>query len=211
MKDYNKAFIYKISNGKLHYYGSSAVTYEHRKQGHMAKSNLTNSKIIINSGLPWTMEIVEYFPCSCVEELQDREAWYITNNECVNEKLPGAYRRAGGKIAYHKAYLKRYRQDNKAAIKATKKRYRQDNKAAIKASNNQYYQDNKAAIKARNKRYEEGNAEAIKARKKRRYQEDVCKQVLHDMINRIESEFTRQTNEGPPTRVQPYQARPKGE
>ena len=104
MKDYNKAFIYKISNGKLHYYGSSAVTYERRKQAYMASSNTTKSKTIINSGLPWTMKIVEYFPCSCVEELQDREAWHISNNECVNASLPGAVRRAGGDQAYNGQY-----------------------------------------------------------------------------------------------------------
>ena len=90
MKDYNKAFIYKITNGKFHYYGSSADTYENRKQCHMTPSNKCKSKTIINSGLPWTMEIVEWFPCSCVKELEDREAWYISNNECVNEQLPGA-------------------------------------------------------------------------------------------------------------------------
>ena len=181
MKDYNKAFIYKISNGKLHYYGSSADTYERRKQTHTAPSNQTNSKIIINSDLPWTMEIVERFPCSCVEELEDREAWYITNNECVNEKLPGACRRAGGETAYHK----RYNQVNKAAKKAYFRRYWQDNAASIKAKRKQLYQHN------------------------------VCKQVLQDMISRIENEYSLacvndtldtsndQTNEGPPTRVQP--------
>jgi hypothetical protein len=189
MKDYNKAFIYKITNGTLHYYGSSADTFEKRKWGHMGLSNKCSSRIITNSGLPWTMEIVEWFPCSCVEELEDREAWYISNNECVNEYLPGACRRAGGKIAYYR----------------------------------QHYQNNADAIKARAKRYRQDNADSINARNKQRYQHNVCKEVLHDIINRIENEYSLacvndtldtsnvQSNEGPPTRVQPYQARPKGE
>ena len=137
MKDYNKAFIYKITNGKLHYYGSSANTFAQRKESHMATSNDCKSKTIINSGLPWRMQIVEYYPCSCVEELEDREAWYISNSECVNERLPGACRRAGGK----RAYLKRYYQKNAAAIKARHKRYKQQNADSFKARNKQRYQE----------------------------------------------------------------------
>lgn len=114
MKDYNLAFIYKITNGVLDYYGSSADTYEQRKSKHIAPSNTCTSKKIINSGLPWTMDIIEWFPCSCVEELEDREAWWIVNNECVNEYVPGAIRRAGGA----KAYRKQYRADNAEDINA---------------------------------------------------------------------------------------------
>jgi hypothetical protein len=138
MKDYNKAFIYKITNGKLNYYGSSADTFEHRKSHHTVHSNTCMSKVIINSGLPWTMEIVEYFPCSCVEELEDKEAWYITNNECVNEKLPGACRRAGGLTAYRKNYY----QDNADEFKAYQNQYYQNNSEAISARNKQRYQEN---------------------------------------------------------------------
>ena len=138
MKDCNKGFIYKITNGKLHYYGSSANTFAQREESHMATSNDCKSKTIINSGLPWRMQIVEYYPCSCVEELEDREAWYISNNECVNERLPGACRRAGGK----RAYLKRYYQKNAAAIKARHKRYKQQNADSFKARNKQRYQEN---------------------------------------------------------------------
>jgi hypothetical protein len=114
MKNFNLAFIYKITNGVLDYYGSSADTYDNRKRTHVSKSNTCTSKKIINSGLPWTMDIIEWFPCSCVEELEDREAWYIMNNECVNEYVPGAYRRSGGK----QAYKKQYRDDNAEAENA---------------------------------------------------------------------------------------------
>ena len=132
MKDFNKAFIYKITNGVLDYYGSSAITYEQRKRRHVSKSNDCTSKKIINSGLPWTMDITEWFPCSCVEELEDREAWYIANNECVNENVPGAVRRAGGKHAYDK----QYKTDNAEAIKAYNKKYKADNADKINARRN---------------------------------------------------------------------------
>jgi hypothetical protein len=104
MKNFNLAFIYKITNGVLDYYGSSADTYDNRKRTHKKSTNTCTSKKIINSGLPWNMDIIEWFPCSCVEELEDREAWYIMNNECVNEHVPGAVRRAGGANSYQNQY-----------------------------------------------------------------------------------------------------------
>jgi hypothetical protein len=157
-------------------------------------------KIIINSGLPWTMEIVEWFPCSCIEELEDREAWYISNNECVNENLPGACRRAGGQTAYtkqcyqnnsyaRKAYQKQRYQNNSDAILAQQKQYKQENADSIKACSKRYRQENAEAIKARKRHYNEENADSIKASRKQRYQHSVCKKVLHDMITRIEDEF----------------------
>ena len=130
MKDFNKSFIYKITNGVLDYYGSSADTYEKRKSKHVSKSNTCTSKKIINSDLPWSMDIIEWFPCSCAEELEDREAWYIANNECVNEHLPGAVRRAGG-------------------VKAYDKQYYSNNAEKIKQQNKQHYTDNADKINAR--------------------------------------------------------------
>jgi len=112
MKDYNASFIYKITNGVLDYYGSSCDTFNNRKSNHTKPSNTCTSNKIINSGLPWTMDVIEWFPCSCLEELEDREAYWIKNHECVNEYVPGAVRRAGGLKAYKK---KRY-EDNKEAI-----------------------------------------------------------------------------------------------
>ena len=145
MKNFDQAFIYKITNGILDYYGSSADTYEQRKRLHVSKSNQCTSKKIINSGLPWTMDIIEWFPCSCVEELEDKEAWYIVNNECVNESVPGAIRRAGGK----KAYNKQHYAENTEDIKAYKKQYQSDNAEDIKAYKKQYYTKNSDKINAR--------------------------------------------------------------
>jgi 5-methylcytosine-specific restriction endonuclease McrA len=78
------------------------------------------------------MDIIEMFPCSCLEELEDKEAEWIENNECVNEHVPGALRRAGGKKAYDK---KRY-EDNKEAICEKNKQRYADNKEAINAKRN---------------------------------------------------------------------------
>ena len=118
MTNFNNAYIYKISNGELVYYGSSADTFEKRRRSHMAPSNECTSKQIIDGELAWSMDVIEMFPCSCVEELEDKEAWYIKNHPCVNEKLPGAARRAGGKAAYRRQYTKKHYQENKTEINA---------------------------------------------------------------------------------------------
>ena len=132
MRDYNQAYIYKITNGVLDYYGSSADTFERRKVIHSAPSNKCTSKQIINGELPWTMEVIEWFPCSCVEELEDKEAWYIKNHTCVNENDPGGMRRAGGRVAYDR---QRY-QENRDERNANTKNYYQENKETLKAKAN---------------------------------------------------------------------------
>jgi len=136
MKDYDKSFIYKITNGVLDYYGSSCDTYANRKSTHTKQSNTCTSKKIINSGLPWTMDIIEWFPCSCLDELEDREAWWIMNHKCVNEHVPGAIRRAGGKKEYDKKRHKQHYEDNKEALNEKSKQYYEDNKEAINAKRN---------------------------------------------------------------------------
>jgi len=120
MKDYNKSFIYKITNGVLDYYGSSCDTFETRKKNHTSPSNSCTSKKITNGELPWTMDIIEWFPCSCLDELEDREAYWIMNNVCVNEKVPGAIRRSGGLKAYQKKISAQHYEDNKEAINKKK-------------------------------------------------------------------------------------------
>ena len=147
MKDFNKSFIYKITNGVLDYYGSSADTYENRKSKHVTPSNKCTSKKIINSELPWTMEIIEWFPCSCADELEDREAWWIANNECVNEQLPGAVRRAGG--------IKAYRTKNADAENA-----RRNVKHNCDVCGGKYTLSNKA-IHYKTKKHQKAIAEAV--------------------------------------------------
>ena len=146
MKDYNASFIYKITNGVLDYYGSSCDTFDNRKSGHTSPSNRCTSNKITNSGLPWTMDVIEWFPCSCLEQLEDREAWWIMNNECVNEYVPGAVRRAGGKKAYDKKLSAQLYEDNKEAILKKRKQRYADNKEALNEKQKQYYADNKEAI-----------------------------------------------------------------
>ena len=122
-------FVYKITNGVLCYYGSTGMTLDERKRLHMSKYNVCSSRVITQGELPWTMEVVEYVACTTKDELEDREAFYIMNNECVNMVVPGNIRRAGGMKAYDR---QRY-QENAEEIKAKNRQYNQDNKESIEA------------------------------------------------------------------------------
>ena len=101
--DYSNGKIYVIisPNHDLFYYGSTVLTIEQRFNIHKAKSSRCTSRKIIDAGNAEIFEI-ESYPCSCLEELEDREAFYIVNDweGSVNDRVPGAMRRAGGKKAY---------------------------------------------------------------------------------------------------------------
>lgn len=134
---YAHAVIYVIisPNCDLFYYGSTINTLEKRFAVHKGKKSTCTSRQIIEAGGAKIYEI-ESYPCTCLSELEDREAWWILNDwdGCVNENVPGAVRRAGGltaymkaynakpeQIAYYKAYHKAY--NAKPEIKARKKAY----------------------------------------------------------------------------------------
>ena len=114
--DYSNGKIYVIisPNCELVYYGSTTDTLKKRFDNHKFKRECTSKKII-DAGESDIYEIEKY-PCSCKEELEDREAFYILNdwNGCVNECVPGAVRRAGGRKAYKKI------NDSKPEVKAHK-------------------------------------------------------------------------------------------
>jgi len=103
----------KFSNGKIYkvvspnhpkvYYGSTPQTLADRWTHHTSPNQGCSSKEIIDAGDAEILEI-EPFPCTCKEELEDREAEFIENDwdGCVNKAIPGAIRRAGGEKAYMK-------------------------------------------------------------------------------------------------------------
>ena len=104
MPDYNDSQIYKIvsPNHEKVYYGSTTQTLEKRFSVHLTL-NCSSTEIINAGGAD--IKHIEWFPCDNKHALEDREAYFILNNwdDCVNTRVPGAMRRAGGKTAYYKA------------------------------------------------------------------------------------------------------------
>ena len=140
------------------YYGSTTRSLNHRKKGHKdhyneyksGKQGYMSSFDILSQGTEWTIEIVEEVEDE--EQLLVREGYYIKNNECVNNRVPG--RTEEEKKEKLKEKSARWYQDNKEYYKEYKAQYREANKDHIKEYNDQYYQDNKEKIKA--KRGEKG-------------------------------------------------------
>ena len=89
MPDYANAKIYKIvgEDGST-YYGSTTQSLKGRINGHIySKVTTAYNKII--SQMDWEIILVENYPCETRKELEDREAWYIRENPCVNGQIPG--------------------------------------------------------------------------------------------------------------------------
>ena len=110
--------IYKIvsPNTKLVYYGSTVQELSVRFSGHKSDRSCMSRKIV-DIGCA-SIELIKNFPCSCVEDLEDEEACYIRDDwaGCVNESIPGATRRAGGR----KAYKKEWSNNNTEKIKESR-------------------------------------------------------------------------------------------
>jgi len=91
--EYENGKIYKITdntNGNV-YYGSTKVGLNKRLSDHKydykrreKEKNCRTSSLIICNG-DYTMELVENYPCKSRTELEEREAYYINNFECINK------------------------------------------------------------------------------------------------------------------------------
>jgi hypothetical protein len=119
--DYNNGKIFIISSESTDkiYYGATVLTLDDVLHKHTHKSgSASESGPIVKYGNA-IIQHVEFFPCSSVEELEDRHAYYIMNNrdKCINKRIPGtARRKAGGKKAYDDNIREKYNELNKKQI-----------------------------------------------------------------------------------------------
>lgn len=136
MVNYQYGRIYKItcsSTNKV-YVGSTTQPLSKRLARHVEdyqlwkagvkKSYMTSFEIL--EGGTYRIELIEYFPCTTVEELRAREGKHIREIDCVNKTVPGRTR-------------KEYRQDNKEKIRE----YCEKNKERIKERAKKYFEENK--------------------------------------------------------------------
>jgi len=154
MVNYKNAKIYKLVNDELNltYYGSTCDELRKRLYGHKKKSNKCCSKIMFGSG-EVKIYLVEKFPCNDRIELNQKERYYIENNECINKIIPCRT-------------AKEYREDNKEKIKEKDKKWKENNKDYQK----EYREKNKQKIKQYMKEYQINNKDKIN-KKQRQYRE----------------------------------------
>jgi hypothetical protein len=162
----------KYKNGKIYkitdiaytkcYYGSTIDKltnrmHKHRTHYKMFNNNKTNGltafSIFDEFGIEnCKIELVELFPCNSKIELEQREGFYIKNNDCVNKMVAGRTRKEykEDNKEYYKEYFKQHYIDNKEHKLKIAKNYR--NKPEIKEKNKEYH-----------KQYRQKNKEKLKA------------------------------------------------
>ena len=120
--DYNNGKIFIISSESTDkvYYGATVLTLNDELHNHThnyPKSRYESGPIVKYGNA--RIQHVEFYPCSSVEELEDRHAYYIMNNrdKCINKRIPGtARRKAGGKKSYYNIIMQKYKELNKKQI-----------------------------------------------------------------------------------------------
>ena len=145
--DYKNGKIYKLVNDELNltYYGSTCTPLYKRLYQHKTKSNKCSSKILFEKG-EVKIYLVEKFPCNDRIELNQKERYYIENNDCVNKRIPARTKKERNKI---------YRENNKDLIKKKDKEYRENNKDKINKRKKEYRENNKDKIKEYNEKYKQ--------------------------------------------------------
>ena len=153
MVNYQNGKIYKLVGNGLTYYGSTCDELYKRLYNHKKKNNKCKSKLLFDSGDKVEIILVEKFPCNDKIELQQRERYYIENNECINKQIPTRT-------------LKEYRDDNKDKIKQREKEWRENNKDKIKEKLKEYREKNNEKINEKKREYREKNNEKLKQYKR---------------------------------------------
>ena len=120
-----KGIIYKLFNDEFIYYGSTTQKYfSSRINQHKYSKNKCTSKIF--NGI-FNYEIVETIEIKKINELVERESYYIKNNICINKNIPCRTQ-------------KQYRLDNKDKIIDLQKKWREKNKNKFNQSQKKYYE-----------------------------------------------------------------------
>jgi hypothetical protein len=148
MPDYQNGKIYQITGNGKTYIGSTCEKLlcqrmtNHRRCYKLFTEQqhyyLTAFEVL--SDPECVIELVELFPCTCLDELRKREGFYIRETNCVNKLIAGRTIKEyylDNKDVYSQYYL-----DNKERIKA----YYQANKESISKRQKQYYLNNKKAM-----------------------------------------------------------------
>ena len=128
MVNYENGKIYKLYSPtkNIVYYGSTAEKYLSRRfHKHLAHyKRYKNGKIGYTTSFDvlecedYKIELLEEVSCNNVEQLRERERYYIENNECVNKNIPNQTQKEwrNNNEDYRKSYEKKWRENNKDHI-----------------------------------------------------------------------------------------------
>jgi group I intron endonuclease len=136
MPDYSKAKIYKIVNqfNNEIYVGSTIESLSARMAKHRchakAKPHVRVYKHFNSLGIEtFSIELIEYYPCATIEELQAKEGEWIRKIGTLNHQIAGRS-------------LKQWLEDNKDINSEKAKLYRQNNVDEIRARRKEHRVNN---------------------------------------------------------------------
>lgn len=165
-KDFNRAKIYRIvspSSG-LVYIGATTKQYlsqrltahkrSFREWSNGSPRYMTSFKVLENNDA--RIELVENCPCTCIDELNVRERYWIENTDCVNKVVPGRTDRE-------------YRETRKDDLREMDREYREQNRDKIMVKNKEYYKENKDELSVKMKEYYKGNRDGILEKMKEKF------------------------------------------
>jgi len=127
---YQNGKIYKLTcdDPTMVYYGSTIKTLERRLSLHKTPSNKTVSRHMRDIG-GLQIELIEDYPCNSKKELEQREQYFIDNNECIN--YYSAFVTDEQRLQRHKECVKTYHAENKEKRKEYHKAYREANREKV--------------------------------------------------------------------------------
>ena len=151
MRDYQRGKIYRIKcheTGKQ-YIGSTTCRllcqrlsshYESFLKHQRGYGSYTISFEILKGG-KFSIYLLEKFPCSCKDELIQRESHYVETMECVNKVVPGRSKQEYNRDKCDKRRLENEKYHQTAGAKEKQKKSKQRYESSEKAIQGRAYRD----------------------------------------------------------------------
>ena len=85
---YQRGKIYRLTcdDPTMVYYGSTITTLKRRLAVHNCYSNNKTVSIKMRDAGGLKIELLEEYPCNSKRELEQREQYFIDNNDCINKQ-----------------------------------------------------------------------------------------------------------------------------
>ena len=177
---FNKGKVYKILNSIDNeiYVGSTIETLARRMAKHRSKAKTKHNYQLYqhmnaHGAGNFYIELIELYPCSCLEELRAKEGEWIRQIGTLNRQVAGRDKKGWyeDNKEQHLQNGNAYRENNKDAIHERQREHRQRNIDEIREYDRQRYKENPEKRKAVVKQWREHNKEYA-SEKSRRWREE---------------------------------------
>ena len=179
MPNYLNSKIYKLICNETTdiYIGSTTLSLRERFELHKSdyihqKSKNFSSNVLFDTDIV-SIKLIEYYPCNNVDELREREQYYIDTLDCVNKH--NAFTSKEQKILNDRLRLLNpiYKEKQKIA----KAKYRSTEKG--KQTEKNYYETHRELRRQSQQKYFENNRDKVNERRRAKVECPHCKKVMN--------------------------------